>query len=269
MKKLFWKRKILQLGRKFGFQLVDSNIPSELFPPILNSRHSLPGQTATIESEFLTKVLNNLSDSKSQLCQDLLVLFLLNNKKNGFFVEFGATDGLSLSNTFLLEEKYGWEGILAEPAINWQKALQTNRKCIIDSRCVWEKSGEKLIFFEATDGELSTISSFKGCDGHSEARKVGSEYSVDTISLNDLLTAYNAPTQIDYLSVDTEGSEFNILNNFNFSLYRFNVITVEHNFTETREKVFKLLSSNGYKRILEDFSQWDDWYVPSDYLHKS
>ena len=72
---------------------------------------------------------------------------------------------------------------------------------------------------------------------------------------------YNAPNQIDYLSIDTEGSEFAILNKLNFSKYNFNVITVEHNFTETRQKLFSLLTSKGYKRIFEDFSQWDDWYI--------
>jgi FkbM family methyltransferase len=269
MKKPFWKRKILQLGRKFGFHLVDSNIPAELFPSILRLRHPLPTPSATLESAFLTKTVSDLSESKGQLCQDLLVLLLLKNKKNGFFVEFGATDGITLSNTFLLEKKYGWEGILAEPASNWQENLRANRHCIIDSRCVWEKSGEKLSFFEANDGELSTISIFKELDGHSEARKKGNEYFVDTISLNDLLAAHNAPNQIDYLSVDTEGSEFAILNELDFSRYSFNVITVEHNFTETREKVFALLTNNGYKRILNDFSQWDDWYVPSNHLFKN
>lgn len=261
MKKPFWKRKILQLGRKFGFNLVDSNVPAELFPAILNFRHSTARPSESLESNFLSAVLNNFNNSKGQLCQDLLVLFLLNNKKNGFFVEFGATDGVTLSNTFLLEKGYGWSGILAEPAKNWQTALRVNRNCTIDSRLVWEKSGEKLNFLEATDAELSTISIFRGLDAHSESRKIKSEYFVETISLNDLLASYNAPNQIDYLSIDTEGSEFAILNKLNFSKYNFNVITVEHNFTETRQKLFKLLTSKGYKRIFEDFSQWDDWYI--------
>lgn len=133
-------------------------------------------------------------------------------------------------------------------------------------RCVWEKSGEQLSFFEVDDGELSTIASFKDSDTHSESRKKGVEYGVPTISLGDLLAEHNAPDQIDYLSVDTEGSEFYILSALDFSKYQFKVITVEHNYTDTREKVYELLTKNGYIRILEGFSQWDDWYVAKNIL---
>ena len=92
------------------------------------------------------------------------------------------------------------------------------------------------------------------------------EYGVPTISLGDLLAEHNAPDQIDYLSVDTEGSEFYILSALDFSKYQFKVITVEHNYTDTREKVYELLTKNGYIRILEGFSQWDDWYVAKNIL---
>ena len=72
---------------------------------------------------------------------------------------------------------------------------------------------------------------------------------------------YNAPKKIDYLSVDTEGSEFDILSAFDFNEYRFNCITIEHNFTENREKLKFLLEQNGYKRVFEYLSKWDDWYI--------
>lgn len=266
MRKPFWKRKLLQLGKKFGFQLVDANIPAELFPSILHFRQPTSFNLTTLEEKYLRAVINHLPASKSQLCQDQSALFLLDYKRDGFFVEFGATDGITLSNTYLLETQYGWRGILAEPARNWHQKLRNNRGCIIDVRCVWEKSGEQLSFFEVDDGELSTIASFKDSDTHSESRKKGVEYGVPTISLGDLLAEHNAPDQIDYLSVDTEGSEFYILSALDFSKYQFKVITVEHNYTDTREKVYELLTKNGYIRILEGFSQWDDWYVAKNIL---
>ena len=85
--------------------------------------------------------------------------------------------------------------------------------------------------------------------------------SVETISLVDLLKKYNAPKHIDYLSIDTEGSEFDILENFDFNTYSFSVITCEHNYTPMRDKIYDLLTSKGYERKLTEVSRWDDWYI--------
>ena len=92
-------------------------------------------------------------------------------------------------------------------------------------------------------------------------RRKGVKYSVNSISLNDLLKKYNAPKNIDYLSIDTEGSEFEILNNFDFSFYDIKIITCEHNFGKNREKVHQLLKKNGYIRKMKEFSKFDDWYI--------
>src|ERR1017187_1984592 len=59
------------------------------------------------------QLLKALRISKSQLRQDLMVLSELDFKRGGYFVEFGATNGVTLSNTYLLEKEYGWTGILA------------------------------------------------------------------------------------------------------------------------------------------------------------
>jgi FkbM family methyltransferase len=199
--------------------------------------------------------------SKAQLGQDLFVLSELNLKKNGFFVEFGATNGIDRSNTILLEKEFGWNGILAEPAKCWHSALKNNRTCHIETRCVWRSSGSLLTFSEAEWAELSTISAYKSSDYHKGYRKLSQTYDVETISLVDLLNNYNAPKDIDYISIDTEGSEFEILAAFDFEKYHFGVISCEHNFTPAREQIMKLLSSHGYIRKYEDVSLFDDWYV--------
>jgi FkbM family methyltransferase len=205
--------------------------------------------------------------SKSQLFQDALVLLLLRGKRNGFFVEFGATDGINLSNTHLLESRFQWKGILAEPARCWHESLKKNRGAAIDIRCVWNKSGETLTFYEATAAELSTISDFRNRDFNKGGREVGKTYDVKTVSLNDLLTSHGAPTIIDYMSVDTEGSEFVILNSLDFEKYHIKVLTVEHNFCDPdRQQIYDLLTSNSFVRILEPFSKFDDWYVQKSVL---
>jgi len=208
------------------------------------------------------EILFNLLDvSKSQLRQDLLVLITSNFKKNGYFVDFGATDGFNLSNTLLLEKKFNWNGILAEPAKAWHEKLRYNRNSIIDTRAVWKETGETLIFNEVKEYELSTIDEFSNNDLHAEKRSFGSKYVVHSVSLLDLLIDNDAPPIIDYLSIDTEGSELQILSNFDFSKYKFRIITCEHNYTINRDAIHDILISNGYKRILESVSDFDDWYI--------
>lgn len=200
-------------------------------------------------------------ESKSQLGQDMFVLSELDFKRGGYFVEFGATDGVELSNTYLLEKRLGWTGILAEPAVSWHIALPKNRNCHIDFNCVWSKSGEILEFNNALAAELSTIDTFSSCDEHAQAREDGLRYTVPTISLNDLLEKYKAPTEIDYLSIDTEGSEFEILSAFDFDKHKIKVITCEHNYTPMRGQILQLLQSKGYVRKYTEYSRFDDWYV--------
>ncbi|HEU5364987.1 MAG TPA: FkbM family methyltransferase [Hanamia sp.] len=204
--------------------------------------------------------------SKAQLFQDIFVLYVLKNKRNGFFVEFGATDGKNLSNTWMLEKFYSWKGILAEPAKIWHPALINNRDCTIDKRCVWKTSGEKLSFVQAEVPELSTLLGFSESDYHAKERQKNDSYLVETISLKDLLKYHNAPKEIDYLSIDTEGSEYIILENFDFSKYTFRVITVEHNYAPQRSQIKTLLEENGYYSVFQSVSFFDDWYVHKQFL---
>ncbi|MBU0689956.1 MAG: FkbM family methyltransferase [Gammaproteobacteria bacterium] len=261
MKDAFWLRKLRQLGKKFGYRLIDGESPEALFSELMKFRDGGESTAKSRKHEFLAYVLRNINLSKAQLCQDLFALFMTGDKREGYFVEFGATNGILLSNTYLLETAYGWNGILAEPAKSWHEALHKNRRCAIDERCVWKRSGEQLEFNEVHEGELSTIAEFSESDGHEQSRKNGMRYMVETITLNELLRSHGAPGVIDYMSVDTEGSELEILSHFDFSQHDIRIISVEHNFTPERERLYALLKSKGYARVFEKFSQWDDWYV--------
>lgn len=206
-------------------------------------------------------IITYFPHSTAQSRQDVFVLSQLNFKRGGFFVEFGATNGITHSNTYLLEKEFGWTGILAEPALCWHEALTRNRKVAIDTQCVWKESKQTVPFYETDAADLSTIALYRDDDLHKTKRMHGRRYDVPTISLQDLLIKHKAPILIDYLSLDTEGSEFEILNSFDFDRHRFRIITCEHNFTPARDKIHSLLSRNGYTRILERVSKQDDWYI--------
>ena len=78
---------------------------------------------------FIHFAIAKVGESKSQIFQDLFVLYCLQNKSEGFFVDFGATNGVSLSNTYLLEKDYGWNGILAEPRTNLGAKVKRKQEC--------------------------------------------------------------------------------------------------------------------------------------------
>ena len=201
--------------------------------------------------------------STSQIDQDLFVRYMLQDKLNGYFVDFGATDGISYSNSYIFEKEYGWDGIVCEPNKFYQPDLFKNRTCHIDFNCVYNQTGTTIPFYEVDQQDLSTISTYSDKDHHREARTSRKEYDVEIITLKDLMDKYNAPKIIDYLSIDTEGSEYTILSNYDFSRL-FKVITVEHNHVEdNRNKIYSLLTEKGYERIPTEFSSFDDWYVLS------
>ncbi len=224
---------------------------------LLDCRYAHSAQLILQNGQLLKAIRN----SKSQLGQDIFALFEVGFKERGYFVEFGATNGVSLSNTYVLEKEFAWGGILAEPAMRWHRDLIENRHCQIESRCVWRDSHSILTFNETGEGEYSTIDSFSSSDDHNHVRTKGRKYGVPTISLEDMLDKYKAPKRIDFLSIDTEGSEYEILSGFDFDKYEFGAITCEHNFSSQREKVFSLLTAKGYRRQLEGISSFDDWYV--------
>ena len=232
------------------------------FENLLALRQFVQSNPRDLGALFVNFCGANFFRSRSQLFQDLFVVFLLKGKRNGFFVEFGATNGLDLSNTAILERDFHWKGILAEPAKCWHSALEGNRSAEIDHRCVWSQTGVTLDFKETECGELSTLTNLVEADFNRSGRINGKTYPVETISLNDLLKVHNSPKQIDYLSIDTEGSELEILRAFKFDDYEIGIITVEHNFREPdRQAISDLLTSKGYIRLFEAFSKFDDWYV--------
>ena len=204
----------------------------------------------------LAEITRGATGSKSENFQDLWVISATKSKRKGFFVEFGASDGVSGSNTWLLEKEYGWQGILAEPSRSGYKELSQNRFCINDPRAVWDKSGQKLIFCERSENYLSSVKD------ESRGSNVQEEYYVESVTLNDLLGEYNAPEIIDYISIDVEGSELRILKKFfEEKKYRVNLFSIEHNWRRDKNEVIDLLAENNYTNVYSDLSHRDLYFV--------
>jgi FkbM family methyltransferase len=216
---------------------------------------------------FLGYCLALAHKSYAQNFQDVWALYENNFKRKGFYVEFGGTDGLTSSNSYMLSKHYGWSGIIAEPNPIWHEKLSLNRDdmgTVISHDCVYTETGKTLDFLAVEAADLSTIQGYGNDDEHSSKRQNSDVIKVNTISLLDLLKTNNAPTDIDYISVDTEGSEYEILKAFFETNKDYNVkaFTVEHNFNvDFRVNLFKIMRDNGYTRRFVEFSRWDDFYV--------
>jgi FkbM family methyltransferase len=219
---------------------------------------------------FTAYCVNNMAYSRSQLLQDLWVLYE-NDDRKGYYVEFGATNGLDSSNTWLLWDRF-WQGVLCEPNPVWHNALAKNRgqpepqleQDKIFHYAVADQTGNHVDFLLPRDfPELATEQRYIHSDYNGQKRVLspGETIKIETITLNDLLEKAEAPKVIDYISLDTEGGELDILNAFDFDKWQVKMFTIEHNYTANREKIWQLMTSKGYKRKFEQYSKWDDWYI--------
>lgn len=196
--------------------------------------------------------------TRSQAGQDIWVFGeVFNEMKGGFFLDIGASDGVEISNTYMLEKKYGWNGICVEANKDVFQLLRRNRGCLCVNACL--DSTESQVDFYA-GGKFGGIVS-DGTDN-----KPSQELAVETVNtttLERLLGDCSAPKLIDYLSIDVEGAEERILLHFPFDQYRFNCLTVERPTDRLRTR----LAECGYV-LIKEIPGLDCFYVHADYLEQ-
>tara|TARA_B100001964_G_C14239456_1_gene604201 strand:+ start:290 stop:670 length:381 start_codon:yes stop_codon:yes gene_type:complete len=122
------KKKIINFINKFLNKINIQLTKKSFFEKLLRNQIDDLKLLKKIEKNQRSNFIDNLDQSKAQLRQDLFVLSELEFKKNGYFVEFGATNGFDISNSYLLETKFNWKGIVAEPAKKWHHELKKIEK---------------------------------------------------------------------------------------------------------------------------------------------
>ncbi|WP_192361934.1 FkbM family methyltransferase [Mesorhizobium mediterraneum] len=200
-----------------------------------------------------------ISFSKSQLLQDVFCLIATSEKRSGFFVEVGVGNGTDLSNTYLLEKNFGWSGILVEPNTSYHSDIRSKRSAILDPRAATSRSGDVLTFEEMQDeGMHSRLAGTSTAAVASEVKK----YQVETASLDSILDGHNAPDVVDYISIDTEGNEMDVLSGLSLKKRQVNIFTIEHNFEPGKiEKIKSFFGKHEYVPVFEDVSSFDLWLV--------
>lgn len=213
-----------------------------------------------------------LSWSESQLGQDMLAALAHGLKKGGYFVEVGVGNGKTISNTYMLEKQFGWHGLLVEPSRSFHDSIRQHRSATLEVRAATSRDGDTVTFNEAVgEGVFSYVQNAKSKAQERQSTRQFVSYPVSTATLNTILAEANAPQTIDFLSLDTEGSELDILKGLDLDRHRVGLMCIEHNHRKGMvETLDSQLLGRSYRRILAEVSDYDAWYlhesIRSDYL---
>lgn len=194
-------------------------------------------------------------DFFSQCGQDkFLYENFFKDKKSGIFVDIGAHDGITYSNTYFLEKSLGWQGICIEPNPDVFAQLISNRTAQCIQGCI--SNNNEIVSFlkvsgypEMLSGIVSNYDPRHLARIETEIQLYGGSYEIIPIQcyrLNEILAA-NQITYVDYLSLDIEGGELEVLKSIDYDKFEIEIIDVENNYMEPDMKEF--MESKGYSLV--------------------
>lgn len=206
----------------------------------------LPGLFALTESSVVREMLElPPAEEQTQLNQDIFAL-LMNRFRPGFFLEIGANDGFTLSNTVYLENKFGWNGILVEANHNYMASLAKRKNSIIVNKAVSDHHGEAEFIDAGLYGGLKSYLD----DSHTQHTRNAQRINVECMRLQEILDNAAAPEFIDFVSIDVEGGEMPVVEQLVSITRRFRCGCIEYNGREDDyAKMSELLEGAGYRVV--------------------
>ena len=192
----------------------------------------------------------------SQFGQDKIIKnHFFQNKKKGFFVEIGAFNGISGSNCFHFEKFLNWEGIAFEPSNTQFEKLKLNRKCRLINKAIATEEKE-VEFLEVEEGYTQMSGIINENFTSEETIKKDPRSKTKKIIITTTTFDKNIPVdkEIDYLSIDIEGGEMELLDSIDFKKYNIKVISVENNSPEKLnfKEFFDKKNFNYFDRVGQD-----------------
>jgi FkbM family methyltransferase len=192
-----------------------------------------------------------------QYKQDKYLDQLFKGKANGTFVDIGAHDGVTFSNSYFFEKERNWKGVCVEPIPEIFTKLNSIRNCIKINGCISNKTGSEK--FLRVKGEFVDTEMLSGLVDDYDARHLeridreikeygGSKEEIDVIcyDINKVLKENNI-NKVDFFTIDTEGNELKILKTIHFNEFDFDILLVENNYQT--EEMNEFMTSKGFKRI--------------------
>lgn len=200
-----------------------------------------------------------------QFSTDVLIELYFSNKKNGVCVEVGAANGIRGSNT-LFFEKLGWRTLCIEPNPLYIEEIKKCRKEYVQCAC-GSKNQESIPFTVFDIGEKNIMSSLSSLEPdkrlletHGHVINSTQIISVNVKTLDEVLDSAKFPTNIDFISIDTEGTELDVLKGLDLNKWNISLLVVENNFEDANIKEY--LEQQGYYKD----ARWkiNDFYVKGE-----
>ncbi len=196
----------------------------------------------------------------SQFSQDkFLETNIFKGYKNGIYVDVGAHDGISINNTLYFEKNNNWTGINIEPIKTVFDKLVINRPNNINLNCaVCNNDGE--CEFLCNTGYTEMLSGIKDNFDERHLLRIkrennhyGSKTEVIKVQTKKLETILqeNGISHINYLSIDVEGAEFEVIKSINFDKVFIDVIEFENNYNDVSLPIIKYLEDKDFVVILK------------------
>lgn len=203
----------------------------------------------------------------SQLGQDKLVAGLLDFRKGGYFIELGCGNGTIISNTYTLEHFFDWKGLLVEPSPGFCQDMRHSRCSRIVERAITPHDDNQSLTLITGNVYGSCLVESSQADSHTDflaaCKALGLTHEVQSISVESLCREHDVPADFEYLSLDIEGGEYEIIKAWPFSRHRPMLLSIEHNFGPTRYDIREFLHRNGYACF---GLEWDDFFVSNELL---
>ena len=179
---------------------------------------------------------------------DLIINYIFKNKKKGFYVDVGAQHPISNNNTYLLYKK-GWNGINIDLDVKNIELLNISRPNDINLNYAISSSvGKQKLFFYHDRSPINTL--VKNV-AYSQKSKVKIIKDINTITLNKIFDDLKLNKHIDYMNIDVEGHELDVLKGLDLIKYKPSVISIE--FLDLKMKHLEFKNNNIYRIFETEF----------------
>ncbi len=193
---------------------------------------------------------------RREALEKALILEFFKHRREGFFVEVGANDPINGSQTWLLERN-GWRGLLVEPQSAYYEKLLRERPASKAYNVACSAPGRPC----TTTLHIANLDGFSSIDPQADTQGVsfGKKETVRVSTLDDILATEGHP-KVDFVSIDVEGHELEVLQGFSLERYHPTLILVED--TVRNLDKHRYLTEHGYRLVKR--TTMNNWYVPKE-----